>query len=157
MDQFTPPEWNASSRRISGSRRRRSRVLVVDDYDDTRVTVREALEHAGYAVTEANNGQQALNFLVSRTREHVDLIIVDLHMPIMDGWTFIDLLRCYVNLSTIPIIVITAAQDPHLERITHRAVLGCLRAPYELKALLAMVGEGLKKTATARRTGTPKR
>jgi CheY-like chemotaxis protein len=157
MDKSTSSEWNSSSRRISGSRRRRYRILVVDDYDDTRAALREAIERAGYAVVEASNGQQALNFLVSRNRDHVDLVIVDLHMPVMDGWTFIDLLRCYVNLSTIPIIVVTAAQDAHLERITHRAVRGCFRAPYELKALMEMVAQIVKTPKSAQGAGTPKR
>lgn len=157
MNPSTPPAWNTSSRRISGSRRRRNRILVVDDYDDVRAALRVALERAGYAVTDVVNGQQALNLLVSRSRELIDLIVVDLHMPVMDGWTFIDLLRCYVNLSTIPIIVITASQDPHLERITHRAVLGCLRAPYDLKALVDMVDEGLKPPRRRKGAGTPKR
>jgi c-di-GMP phosphodiesterase len=131
---------------MSGLRRRQNRILVVDDYEDARATTREALEQAGYVVTEAKNGQEALNLLVSRFRENVDLIVVDLNMPVMDGWTFIDLLKCYVTLSTIPIIVVTAAQDPHLERITHRAVVGCLRAPYEVEALLEMVEQRLNPT-----------
>jgi CheY-like chemotaxis protein len=133
----------SSARRDSGSRRRFGRILVVDDYDDARTTVREALEQAGHVVIDAANGQQALNFLVSRLDEPVALIIADLQMPVMDGWRFIDLLKCYVKLSTIPVIVVTAQADPQLERITHRAVYGCLQAPYELDALMAMVSKCL--------------
>ncbi len=114
------------------------RILLVDDYDDARATVREALEQSGHVVIEAADGQQALNILVSRA-ERVTLIIADLQMPVMDGWRLIELLNCYVKLSTIPIIVITAAQDPQLERISHRAFFGCLQAPYELDALVDMV------------------
>src|SRR4051812_36394530 len=125
MDRSTPREWNSSLRSTSGFRRRQGRILLVDDYDDARATMREALEQVGHVVTEAGNGQQALNFLVSRSRERVDLIVSDLQMPVMDGWCFVDLLKCYVKLSTIPIIVVTAAGDPHLERITHRSIVGC--------------------------------
>ena len=87
---------------------------------------------------EASNGQQALNLLVSSPGQHVALIILDLQMPVMDGWRFIELLRCYVALSHIPIIVVTG-HDPHLERVSHRGVIGCLQAPYEMKTLLALV------------------
>jgi CheY-like chemotaxis protein len=120
---------------------------LVDDYDDARATVREAIEEAGHVVIEAGNGQQALNILVSRFEQRIDLIIVDLQMPVMDGWRFIGLLQCYVKLSTIPVIVVTAATDPHLERITHRAVLGCVRAPYELESLMTMVEGSLNPAA----------
>jgi CheY-like chemotaxis protein len=126
------------SRSVSGARRRAGPILLVDDSDDARSAVRDALDEAGHVVIEAANGQQALNLLVA-PEQYVALIIVDLQMPIMDGWRFIQLLSCYVRLSNIPIIVVTAATQPHLERITHKAVYGCLQAPYELEALLAMI------------------
>jgi CheY-like chemotaxis protein len=154
MQQYKPPKWTSSERRISSSRRRPGRILLVDDYDDARATVRETLEQAGYVVIDTANGQQALNFLVSNFDEPVALIIVDLQMPVMDGWQFIDLLKCYVKLSTIPIIVVTGQPDPQLERITHRAVHGCLRAPYTLEALMAMVAQCLKLDG-AQESGSP--
>jgi CheY-like chemotaxis protein len=113
-------------------------ILVVDDYDDARAVMREALEEAGYAVIEAANGQEALNVLVTPGQD-VSLITVDLQMPVMDGWRFIELLNCYVKLSTIPVIVTTAASQPHLERLTHAAVHGCIQGAYELKTLLKLV------------------
>jgi len=140
MQQFVPPKttWPAA-RKTSSTRRRLGSILLVDDYADARAVVREALEEEGHVVVEAANGQEALNFLVSRQDERIALIVADLQMPVMDGWRFIELLNCYVKLSTIPVIIVTAAQDPHLERITHGAVFGCLQAPYQLDALLAMV------------------
>ena len=126
------------SRSVSAVRRRLGPILLVDDYDDARTSVREALEEAGHAVVEASNGQQALNFLVSRPDERVSLIILDLQMPVMDGWRFIELVKCYVMLSSIPIIIVTA-QKPRLEQITHRAVFGCLQIPYDTPALIQMV------------------
>jgi CheY-like chemotaxis protein len=125
-------------RSVSGARRRVGPILLVDDYDDARTCVREALEEAGHVVIEAADGQQALNLLVA-PEQSVALIILDLQMPVMDGWRFIELLNCYVKLSTIPVIIVTAAAEPHLERIKHNAVYGCLQAPYALKTLLGMV------------------
>jgi CheY-like chemotaxis protein len=126
------------SRSVSGARRRAGPILLVDDADDARSAVRDALEEAGHVVIEAANGQQALNLLVA-PEQYVALIILDLQMPIMDGWRFIELLSCYVKISTIPVIVVTAAPQPHLERIKHKAVYGCLQAPYELGTLLTMI------------------
>jgi CheY-like chemotaxis protein len=126
------------SRSVSGARRRAGPILLVDDSDDARSAVRDALEEAGHFVIEAADGQQALNELVAPER-YVALIIVDLQMPVMDGWKFIELLSCYVRLSHIPIIVVTAATHPQLERIKHKAVYGCLQAPYGLGELLTMI------------------
>jgi CheY-like chemotaxis protein len=126
------------SRFVSSTRRRAGPILLVDDYADARSSVREALEEAGHSVVEAADGQQALNFLVSRPEERPAVIILDLQMPVMDGWTFLELLKRYVKLATIPVIIVTA-QEPRLERLTHHAVFGCLRAPYELSRLLEMV------------------
>jgi CheY-like chemotaxis protein len=131
---------------VSGTRKRAGPILLVDDYDDARAIVCEALEEAGHVVIEAANGQQALNVLVAPD-QNVSLIIVDLQMPVMDGWRFIELLNCYVKLSTIPVIVATAASEPHLERIKHPAVHGCLQAPYDLRTLLEMVDSCLYPVA----------
>jgi CheY-like chemotaxis protein len=125
----------------------------VDDYDDARTIVRDALEAAGYAVVEAANGQQALNVLVD-PNQRMSLVIMDLQMPVMDGWRFIELLNCYVRLSTIPIIVVTAAPQPQLERIKHKAVHACLQTPYELKTLLTLVESALQSPNTASSSDT---
>ena len=126
------------ARAVSGSTRRVGPILLVDDYDDARIGAREALEDAGYAVIEAPNGQAALNLLVSRPEERVSLIVLDLQMSIMDGWRLLELLRCYVRLSKIPVII-ASAQEAHLERTQHLAIFGCLRAPYRIEELLDMV------------------
>jgi len=112
--------------------------LLVDDYDDARANVREALENAGYSVIEAANGQDALTFLVSRPDQRVALIVLDLQMPIMDGWQLLELLRRYIGLAKIPVIIATA-YEPRLEQAQHPAICGCIRAPYKLEELVEMV------------------
>lgn len=154
MQQFAPPRSTSlSARRANSAGKHLGRILLVDDYDDARDTVREALEQSGHVVIEAANGQQALNTLVSHSNDSVTLIVADLQMPVMDGWRLIELLDCYVKLSTIPIIVITA-QDPQLERISHRGFFGYLQAPYELDELLEMVDACLSATAAQRAGAT---
>jgi two-component system chemotaxis response regulator CheY len=138
---------------VTGTRRRSGPILLVDDYEDARLTLRDALEDAGHSVIEAADGQQALNYLVS-TEPQAALIILDLQMPVMDGWRFIELVNCYVKLSTIPIIVVTAASEPHLERIKHPAVCACLQAPYELATLLSLVDSCLHRDGAELSTET---
>lgn len=88
------------------------RVLVVDDANLVRRFYREALERAGFEVDEALNGVEALEKLLS---DSFDLVIVDINMPQMDGFTFMKALRRQaLPLSSIPTLVISTeagAQD----------------------------------------------
>ena len=126
------------ARAVSFSARRIGPILLVDDYEDARLTVREALESAGYVVVEAKDGQQALSLLVSRPDLPVSLIVLDLQMPVMDGWRLLELLRCYVGLAKIPVIV-ASSHELLPERTRHPAIFGCIRAPYKLEELIDMV------------------
>jgi len=121
-------------------------VLLVDDYTESRVTVRELLENNGYEVIEAAHGQQALNFLVSSPEPPVQLIILDLQMPIMNGYQFLKLLGNYVRLSTIPVLVVSAHAAP-TDQTNYRNVVGYLRPPYQAEELLALVNAGCSEPA----------
>jgi CheY-like chemotaxis protein len=114
------------------------RILVVDDYADARSNVREALEDLGYEVVEAANGEQALHFLVSRARPDVHLIVLDLSMPIMDGWQLLKLLNTYIGLRHIPVLIVSG-HPPRLEESRHEHVVGVLHAPYVMSELTAKV------------------
>jgi CheY-like chemotaxis protein len=82
------------------------RVLVVDDEPDIRATVSAMLEIEGYAVSEAANGADALH----RVEEHrPDVILLDMRMPVLDGWGFAAELRRRGHRT--PIVVMTAARD----------------------------------------------
>jgi CheY-like chemotaxis protein len=83
------------------------RVLLVDDDDLIRRGVRQALEPIGWKVTEAQNGEVAFDALQS-TRP--DVIILDLLMPKMDGFAFLDELRGRPDWQDIPVVVITAKE-----------------------------------------------
>src|SRR5215207_307762 len=107
------------------------RVLVVDDYDDARSSVRDALEDQGYGVVEAAHGQEALHFLVSNAPPSVALIVLDLQMPVMDGWQFLNLLSSYIGLRRIPVLILSA-HPPQLQDTDHQAVVGVLHKPYEM-------------------------
>jgi PAS domain S-box-containing protein len=84
------------------------RVLVVDDDDDFRELMRQQLKHAGYVVFDARDAASALQ--IARNA-HPDVITVDLLMPGIDGWNFIDTLRQEESLAAIPIVVVSGAAD----------------------------------------------
>ena len=88
----------------------KTRVLVVDDASLVRMYYRDALERAGYEVDEALNGLEALEKLLTAS---ADLLIVDVHMPQMDGFTFLKVLRRQdLPAAGIPALVITTEAGP---------------------------------------------
>lgn len=84
------------------------RVLIVDDDDDFRKLMRTQLSHAGYVVLDARDGESAIQ--IARTARP-DVITVDLLMPNIDGWSFIERLRQEAGLADIPIVVVSGAAD----------------------------------------------
>ena len=84
------------------------RVLIVDDDDDFRELMRLQLSHAGYEVLDARDAESAIQ--IARA-SHPDVITVDLLMPGIDGWSFIDRLRQEEGLANIPIVVVSGAAD----------------------------------------------
>lgn len=82
------------------------RILVVDDEPDIRATVSAMLEIEGYSVVQATNGAEALAALEAGTP---DLVLLDMRMPVLDGWGFASELRR--RGYAVPIVVMTAARD----------------------------------------------
>jgi two-component system chemotaxis response regulator CheY len=81
----------------------RKRVLVVDDASLVRMYYRQALENAGFDVDEALNGLEALEKLLAGP---VDLLVVDVNMPQMDGFTFVTALRSQASeIASIPVLI----------------------------------------------------
>ncbi|MFL6209514.1 MAG: response regulator [Pyrinomonadaceae bacterium] len=81
-------------------------VLVVDDFDDARLTLRHMLERRDYRVLEATNGQEALELVRQKCP---DLILLDLNMPKMDGLEAAKQIRACRDLcATVPIVALTA-------------------------------------------------
>lgn len=82
-------------------------ILVVDDDKNTRLLMRAVLEGENYQVTTAENGEKALEAL---EREHIDLVVLDVMMPGMDGYEFTKTLRSAQN--DLPILMVSAKQLP---------------------------------------------
>ncbi len=87
----------------------KGRILVVEDNMDTYELVRFILEKSGYDTFLAMNGRDGVN---AATKQMPDLIIMDLAMPEMDGWTATRLIKSDVRTSSIPLIALTAHALP---------------------------------------------
>lgn len=83
----------------------RRTILIVDDFDDTRLLLRTWLEKKGFRVVEAENGKQAVKQAES---SRPDLIIMDVEMPEMDGLAATRRIRQLTNLESVPIVAVSA-------------------------------------------------
>jgi len=111
-------------------------VLVVDDDPDILDALSEILEAEGYEVTRARNGQEALERLEPMPPK---LILLDLMMPVMDGWEFARRMRQKGSpVSEVPIIVLSADRNVGA-RAREIGAVGHLAKPFELADLLGLV------------------
>ena len=88
-------------------------VLVVDDAADTRDMYAEYLDHAGVRAETASNGRQAVRRAL---RAHPDAIVMDLAMPVLDGWEATRLLHADPRTKDIPIVAITGYAEPEQKK-----------------------------------------
>jgi PAS domain S-box-containing protein len=115
------------------------RVLVVDDGAENRELVRLVLESAGLTVLEAHDGAMALEVV---EREQPDLVLMDVNMPVMDGYTATRTLR--ERGCTLPVLALTANAMKGFEReIESAGFTGYLTKPVDIDALLSALAERL--------------
>jgi CheY-like chemotaxis protein len=112
-------------------------ILVVDDDADIRLTMRLVLQDEGYRVDEAQNGLEALEAL--RLRRPA-LIVLDLSMPVMNGYQFLVKRGGDPAMVSIPVVVLSAA-DRLDERLAGLQVTECLKKPVDLDHLLAAIAQ----------------
>lgn len=114
------------------------RVLVVDDDDDIRSLLRELLEEFGhYQVSEAANGAEALA-LIRRSAQKPELILLDLMMPVMNGFELARRLRADPETASIPVVVISATATRSDAK--DLGSVAFLPKPFRAEALLSTVG-----------------
>jgi CheY-like chemotaxis protein len=109
-----------------------STVLLVEDEQESRETLRELLELEGFKVETAVNGREALEVL-TRSGDDICIMLLDLFMPVMDGWQVIDQLRADGRLAKTQVVVITSA--------AHRAPPGIpvFEKPLDLEKVMSEV------------------
>ena len=83
----------------------KQQILIVEDNELNRAILSELLSN-DYKILEAENGQEALHIL-EQEKESINLILLDVMMPVMDGYTFLDIIKKDLELSLIPVIVMT--------------------------------------------------
>ncbi len=113
-------------------------VLIVEDDEAIQEAIRYLLEMEGYSVMSAFNGKEALDLLAS-TPARPCLILLDLMLPIMDGWEFLEVLRSQTDLwiAALPVVITSAAGNAALT--ASQRAQGFIRKPIDFELLLMTV------------------
>lgn len=108
-------------------------ILVVDDNEENREILVHRLQRTGYQVDTASEGREALAMLRSRL---VDLVLLDINMPIMDGIQVLKEIRKDEILSRIPVIMLTAIEDMKITlECMRNGACGYVTKPFDMKQL----------------------
>jgi CheY-like chemotaxis protein len=124
-----------------------STVFVLEDEAPVRVVLREALEAAGHTVEEFGDGHRCLQRL---TESIPDLILLDIRMPRMDGYEFLDKLRANPDWRAVPVIIVSGLGDDLLRAVHTRnaerlGVVGIFAKPFDVPTLLRYVRSTLSR------------
>jgi len=120
-------------------------VMLVDDYEDTRQMIRCMLELRGCRVVEAANGQDAIELAQA---EHPDLVLMDLNMPVLDGFNATLRIREYEATRDVPVVAVTAYDTAEFRAAA--SAVGC--SDYVVKPLdIERLGALLERLLPPRR------
>jgi CheY-like chemotaxis protein len=117
---------------------RKKQILIVDDDPDALHELRTLLEDRGFSVEVAQNGREALDQLLSNPTAEPALILLDLGMPVMDGWELLAIMRSYFRLRNIPVVLLSAHQVSPDSKAIFEAVF---RKPIAPDALIDTVSQ----------------
>ncbi|MEP6912173.1 MAG: response regulator [bacterium] len=125
------------TRETEESRPLNSTILVVEDFEDTRMMMKVWLQKEGYRVLEAANGEQAIE---AALREGPDLIIMDVEMPGMDGLTATRRIRQNESLRDVPIVTVSAyTADEYRAEALEAGSTEYVSTPFEPAALAKLI------------------
>jgi len=113
------------------------RILIIEDQEDNRAIMRDLLSTAGYALIEAVDGEEGVRLARS---ERPDLILMDIQLPVLDGYEATRQIRAIADLKSVPIIAVTSYALSGDEAKTREA--GCdsyVAKPFSPRELLAKV------------------
>lgn len=119
-------------------------MLVVDDDPGVRALMVTVLTDAGYAVMEASDGDEALALLWDSKGGSWDVVLLDLMMPGMSGWSFLE--RHRTTRPPVPAVVVVTALDPLGVRLP-KNVAAVLRKPFQAADLVRLVARHIRPTA----------
>jgi CheY-like chemotaxis protein len=126
-------------------------VLVVDDDPSIRRMIVAALKRDGYTFCEAPNGKEALDMM---RREHPNVVVLDLMMPVLSGWDVLQARELEPELRQIPVIVISANRAPEVATAVDKGICAFLPKPFDIGALSALVRSCLPVAGTHSTTAT---
>jgi CheY-like chemotaxis protein len=121
------------------SRPEEPNVLVVEDDPDLREALVDLLAANHVSVNAVRDGEQAVYYLMLESRP--DLILLDLRLPSLNGWDFLEWLRTQPDLGTIPVAILSGAPTEYVELTETQEPLICLTKPVDPEVLLAIVDE----------------
>lgn len=113
------------------------RILVVEDDPDLRTILKLQLASRGFEITEAENGAEGFRAIQA---EVPDCVILDLMMPVMDGFGFLKRVRSIMNTKDVPILILTASEDERnrVRGFQYQAD-AYMSKPYDLEKLTVLV------------------
>lgn len=114
----------------------KGKILVVDDEVGTGYALKSLLELEWFEVILAADGDEAIKLARA---EQLDVLITDINMPKLNGFSLIRHMKREPELSRIPIIVISAAEKADLDRALERGAFAALSKPFEIGDLLALI------------------
>lgn len=114
------------------------KILIVEDNNDIREVMEEALSTEGFVVDSARNGKEALALL--KTTDEPTLIFLDLMMPIMNGWEFLDAMKADAKFAKHKVVTVSAVNATEsVEDPTPLKTAGKIQKPMSLETLWAEV------------------
>jgi len=116
-------------------------ILVVDDEEDIRKVIQIRMEAKGFQVRTAQNGQEAIE---SVKQQRPDLVILDVMMPIMNGYTVCEKLKLEGEYKDLPILLLTARNQEIDQRISKMMGIDYMQKPYEAETLETKVNKLLQ-------------
>jgi CheY-like chemotaxis protein len=114
----------------------KSQVLIVEDDPDVRSALRDLLADEGYDPVEAVNGLEAIEYL--RKGNRPGLIVLDLGMPVVNGWEFRSVQRSIPAMAEIPVVILTASPETEAD-LAWMAPADCIRKPVDVDRFLGTV------------------
>ena len=121
-------------------------ILIADDHDDNRELLLLLLSGAGYSVREARDGQECL--AIARS-EPPDLIVMDLSMPVLDGWGVLQELKADQRTLTIPCMAVTAHAEFSQIEALETGFLAYVSKPFSSDVLLRTIATVLAEAKAA--------
>lgn len=136
LDEPSTSWWKHGEKWMSAAK---AVILVVEDNPDNMYVLDHLLTRSGYAVQQAVRGDEALTMM---EQQRPDLVLMDMQMPGMDGYTMVQQLRQHPTLAQLPVIAVTASSMPgDREAILAAGCTDYVAKPIEPRAVLELVAQ----------------